>query len=1088
MLTVYYSNQLELQKELLIHLLKQQSDTDPFLTETVLVQSAGMAQWLQLEIAQKEGIAGNIEFPFPTSFIWQQYRLLLPQLPKENIFEVEAVTWRLMHLIPSLLSHPAFFSLKNYLDQQDQLKLFQLAQKIAQLFDQYLVYRPHWLICWENNQSEKVLLEIKQNNNNLNESLIENIENEIKWQAILWNSLIEDLKKETDEIVFNTSHRAYLQQQYFEKLANLSSKEKALLPKRIFIFGISSLPASQIAMFSQLSQYCDIHLFFISPSQHYWGDILEKKQLDKIALYKGSIDLNSDGNPLLAMWGKQGRDFLNTLLAQNANEISSYFDEINENNHLLAQLKHCILNSLDRYPLNITAEDNSIQIHICHSPMREVEVLHNQLLALFEKESISAKQIIVMLPNIDQYAPYINAVFSRYEKTDPRYIPFTISDQKVSEVNPIISSFLQLLAFKENTFSAEEILDFLDIAAVREKFSISLENMATLRHWVKNVGIRAGIEKENTHWQNYNSWQNGLSRLLLGSSLKVENGNWQEIVAFDESYGLNAELVGKLAGFIAQLSQWQTFLQHSHSYDIWQYKIADLINTFYQEDEQNIDTLLHLQQINEQIFTLIQANQFDQAIDITVIYTRFNDILNEQKTNLQFLAGKVNFCTLLPMRAIPFDIVCLLGMNEADFPRPHNQNNFDLMQYAPQKGDRARRDDDRYLFLEALLSAKKRFYISYVGQSIINNEKRLPSILVSQLIDYITQNTQNSEISFNQKIITHPMTVFSRNNTVSYDNEWLKSTILTEQKNSDFLTDITHSTTQSELDLTDLISFIQNPIKYCFTTYLGVYLDNRNEQIEEAEIFALSSLERYQLFDKLLVSQVENEDLFLTEKLKGNLPAANFALVQQEILSQEIEEFKAVLKPYLTLDAEMIEIETEVDVAGKKIKLFGNIRNRFKQEVLFWRVGHLRDKDTIALWLTYLALQSQYPEEYQLKQFYKNKDKIECLTFSQISQSEALAILTAYVQDYFACLKAFNLVIYDDLDKFFKQLAENEAPIELVKLFLDSQAEKPDGIYLSRILRQQSTLDYMQIMENSRKWFEKMVKSKIIHKLNEREK
>ena len=468
---------------MLIQHQKISPNPDPFAEETILVQSIGMAQWLQMEIAEQTGIAGNYNFPFPTSFIWQQYRLVFPYLPKENIFERSVMAWRLMRIIPNVLEKEGFSALRAYLKSEKEgsdLRLYQLANKIADLFDQYLVYRPHWLVSWEKNNQQLVIDEIKHHFSNKIKNE-EDIAENVLWQSILWNLLIEDTKKDYDELLFTTSHRAYLQNLYFEKLDNLTEEEQQKLPKRIFVFGISSLPPSQLAVLRKLSEHCDIHLFFLNPSEKYWGDSIEDSVLEKLALKQQLSQedienlLSQQGNQLLAIWGKQGRDFLAQLVEEEHDVIEGFIPPFE--GHNLSQVKQAILEYHNELDLDFK-QDHSIQIHSAHSILREVEILHNQLLHIFEEnKTLSAKDIIVMSPNIEQYAPYIQAVFARYDKKDEkgvkdkRYIPFTISDQKISEIDPILSSFIYLLSMKESRFSAEEILDLLEVKAIGEKFN-----------------------------------------------------------------------------------------------------------------------------------------------------------------------------------------------------------------------------------------------------------------------------------------------------------------------------------------------------------------------------------------------------------------------------------------------------------------------------------------------------------------------------------------------------------------------------------------------------------------------------------------
>lgn len=1074
MFNVYYSNQLEEHKALLVKILSADANPDPFAQETVLVQSLGMAQWLQMQIAHEIGITGNIQFPYPTSFLWQQYRLLFPDLPKENIFERSTMTWRLMRLIPQCLTDEAFLPLAFYLKEQDQLKRYQLAAKIADLFDQYLVYRPHWLICWEKQDDMAILNEITHSLSFKQHSCDELAQN-IRWQGILWRALVADIKQSTDEIIFTTSHRAYLQQRYFDKLDHLTEQEKAKLPKRIFVFGISALPLTQLAVLKRLSEFCHIHLFFTNPSEVFWGDLQEDRLVEKLALNRDitaeEIDqvLENQGNPLLAAWGKQGKEFLNLLLEQDPDNIISLYSPCDESGSLLEQVKQAILNFEHHTPLRLADNDTSIQIHACHSKMREVEVLYNQLLSLFaEHKDLSPKDIIVMSSDIDNYAPYINAVFSRYDRNDPRHIPFTLSDQKISYIDPIIASFLTLLSLNEKTFSTEEVLDLFNVSSIRDKYQLTETQLLTIREWVKSAGIRAGLNRDNTIWQNYNSWENGLNRLLLGTSLKEGDTAWQEIVPFSESYGLNAELSGVLAKFLENLTAWSVFLQQPQSVEQWITQLTRLIEQFYSEESDSADSLFTLHQALHTIEVHITEAAFQEKIDIEVIYQLFEQQLNGQRSNLNFLVGKVNFCTLLPMRAIPFKVVCLLGMNEGEFPRQQTLNSFDLMQYAHQKGDRAKRDDDRYLFLEALLSAQKQLYISYIGRSLTDNQKKLPSILVSQLVDYLSENlVEKTQIK--QCLKEHAMTVFSRSNFIdggiSYDKEWLKAKSDSIQE-PDFLTEIQREQHEqpSEVSLDNLIAYIQDPIKFFFNQQLGIYLEQREEQIDDAEIFTLSGLERYRLLDELVELNDPQAQLsyFRHAKLKGNLPACYFGEITEKALLDRIKPLNEALQPYLAQEGSLIEIDHAFDVAHSKINLTGYIPNLFGTEIVLWRAGELRDKDCIKIWLYYLMLIATGQPITQLTFYSLEKSGVRAFRFKPLDKTRAVEQLSVYLNDY---LSSFTQLKW-------AYLKEDEK-VEL-KTYL-AELESP---YLQRVMSQTTVLDLDEIAQRIAAWFGLMLELK----------
>lgn len=1087
MFTLYQSNQISSLAEMLVKVQQVNPLEDPFEPETILIQSQGMAQWLQMQIAEFNGIMGNCEFLYPTTFLWQQYRLLFPELPKENIFERTSMTWRIMRLLPPCLTLAEFEPLKRYLanqpsEEQYQLKLYQLSAKIAELFDQYLVYRPHWLVNWEEDNLQavenelKIAISAKSVDFNL-------VTADMKWQSHLWKVLVNDLQAGADKQVFTTSHRAYLQQHYFEKLDNLTDSEKAKLPKRIFIFGISSFSPLQLAVFKKLGEHCDIHIFFLNPSEKYWGDSVEEKVWQKLALsHKISPQelemlLAEQSNKLLNLWGKQGRDFLAQLMEFEPNTIDVFAEP--EANHNLGRVKQQIFSLENQVCISDFSQDNSIQIHSCHSPMREVEVLHNQLLHLFEQDkTLLPKDIIVMSPDINKYAPYIDAVFSRYATNrDPRYIPFSLSDQAFSSIDPIIAGFLKLLSMKESEFNAEELFDLLDINAIQERFHFSQADIHTLRIWAKNAGVRAGITIQQPHWQNYNSWENGLNRLLLGSSLKEEQGIWQNTLAFGDSYGLNAELVGLLASFISELLDWVKFIQQPQAVADWHARVKLLIGGIFQENAENTASLLMLNSVNDQIFDTVSASGFAEKLSIEIVQPLFSQQLEQHSANLSFLVGRVNFATLLPMRAIPFKVVCLLGMNEADFPRQQQINSFDLMQYAPQKGDRAKRDDDRYLFLEALLSAQQVFYISYIGQSQKDGKAMLPSILVSQLLDVMEEYAVEGLDVEKALVRKQPLTVFSHKNFIpqqkaAYNAEWI---IQGQTEPQDFLAEpiVPSGDRIEQLEIDELIRFLQSPIKYFFLNVLGVSFERYDESIAETEIFAMSGLDDYSILDELLkVNAEEQARFFAQEQLKGKLPASNFAEIAKQDLSAKIAEMRNVLTPYLSAESSVLTLNPSFELNGSQIQLNANLSNMYGDEMVLWRVGGLRDKDRIQAWLYHLLF-SLYAPSKKVKFYYRQGEQIGLLAFGVLSQEEAQSQLEIYLNAYLAGFSQPQMVIYDKLESYLNAKSPNPE-----KAFEDLAEKSREASYLNRIW-QQTELDFDAIHQRTQAWFGLMLQKAI---------
>ncbi|MDY2796441.1 exodeoxyribonuclease V subunit gamma [[Pasteurella] aerogenes] len=1120
MFTVYYSNQLDVQKDILLYLMAQKPLQDPFCAEVILVQSPGMAQWLQWQIAETKGIAANFAFPMPASFIWQQYAENLANVSQQSEFNKDYLRWRLMRLIPEYLVQAEFEPLRHYLahaPQTEQQKLYALACRIADLFDQYLVYRPDWIAAWETQQDEKITQQI-----NLQQpQLSSQIQQHIAWQGILWRALVAEIKGENPQQP--VAHRAELHQQFLHQLAAGKVKN---LPERIFVFGISALPKVYLDTLNAISQHCDVHLFFNNGCREYWGDLVDpnywqklrqryrlthesqqkvrwisEQKFDQVQAQQVELTYDNEilqvGHPLLASWGKLGRDFLHLLTQTESNEIEAYVAQFEP--HLLGQVQQQIfhLQPSASQPLHWSEQDRSLSIHSCYSPMREVEALKDYLLHLFNQDrELTPKDIVVMVADIDRYTPYIRAVFGQQRhQPSAQILPFSISDNKLSENDVIISSFLRLLNLKESLFGAEEVLTFLDVPAIRSKFAIELDDLTHIHYWVEHSGIRYGLE---TQTDNYNAWQAGLERMLLGYAMREENGIWQDSLAFDSTYGLSGQLVGKLAQFIERLSYWQQIIQHSYAVETWRAHLIDMIDGFFSDDREDAETLWYLKDRIAEFAQQIETTHFSAPLDIEVISEVMNTNLQDNPNNLRFLAGKINFCTLLPMRSIPFKVVCLLGMNENDYPRQQVPHSFDLMQYHHLKGDRLRRDDDRYLFLEALLSAQEKLYISYVGRSIIDDSPLEPSVLVSQLLDYLSENLHVGDPSLEQQawkkrlVKQHPMTAFSPQNFVGNDRtfarQWLPVANKVYCAAQDFIQPLLNTTFHPEIDVAQLVAFVQNPVKYFFEKQLGVYFEQAEKGIIENENFELNQLDKYNINEELLYCDApQREQFFAKLRIKGVMPRGNFAQIYRDKLSHELRGLQQKVAGYLDQEHQSEPIHLLFDTTQGKVSLLGQLDHLYSMgerwQRVKWRVGKLRDKDMIEHWV-YFLLQCATQEKAEDSLFF-SKDKRMC--FKTVEKTTALQQLQCYVEAFVAAQQQLQPVIMQNIADYLTKRAktssetqnmqESAVDFSLVLDFMAKIAEKDP--YWKRLYEQMSwtPAQLSSIDEVTINWFSTMLES-----------
>ncbi len=1012
MFTVYHSNKVDTLKILLVHLIKAAPLENPFEKEQILVQSPGMSQWLKMSLAEELGIAANIDFPLPATFIWEMFTHVLPDVPKRSAFNKEAMTWKLMELLPEQLPLEPFAPLKNYLkDDVDQSKLYQLAEKIADIFDGYLVYRPDWIEAWEKGEA------------------VTEIGDEHPWQPILWKQLYDYTVTHQQQSHY---HRANLYQRFIEALER-GHVPVEKLPKRLFIFGISSLPPRYMDALKALGEHIDVHLMFTNPCQHYWGDIRDRKYLARIenqrrkqlvldqhaisvtgeiSPLKGDIESNlaedelhinsAVGNSLLASMGKLGRDNL-YLLAQDDNEEHELFIDIPRETllqqlqadilHLEEHQNDLILDSSTHKP-TIHSQDRSLTIHACHSPMREVEVLHDELLAMFDSyPDLKPRDVIVMVADINAYSPYIQAVFGN--APGDRFIPYSISDRTANQESPILNAFIQLVNLPHSRCLASELLELLETPAMMERFELDDSQYETAKRWVEESGIRWGLD--GTTAQEFelpdteqNTWQFGISRMLLGYAMPASTALFEHhehtFAPYNEVQGMSAELAGKLAHFIETVGRYRGLLAQTQSIDEWREVLSHLLDDFFAVD---LDGELALKSIRDTLVSLkeqLADAGYDEAIAPAIISEYLNNKLSGTRVSQRFLAGQVNFCTLMPMRSIPFKAVCLLGMNDGVYPRSMPPEGFDLMNGRTRRGDRSRRDDDRYLFLEAMLSAQQSLYISYVGRSIQDNTERVPSVLVSELLEYCQQNyclagdeALPSDDSGNKLVeqisTTHTMVPFSAQNFLneagSYAKEWLPAAqrrgIAGGEFNlplDDYLLDITYPL---DLDLVELQRFWRLPVQYFFNRRLKVVFEPPLAVMQDDEPFTLDGLSSYQLRDNLLDTllsvdlhaerEVILNQFIQQQRAQGKLPVGAFGDLEFEANRVQTEEVLEKIHFLCQVPLDDLEVSICSHTLGqsKPVQLTGWLTKRFQSGLVRYRSGSIRSQDLLAAWIDHLS-------------------------------------------------------------------------------------------------------------------------------------
>lgn len=467
----------------------------------------------------------------------------------------------------------------------------------------------------------------------------------------------------------------------------------------------------------------------------------------------------------MSSWGKLGRDYFEQLVQLDARWIDGFIDAFDDT--LLGQVqseiyqlafkgesltdnKEWFINDEGKLP--ISANDTSITLSDCHTPLREVERLHDYLLNLFNQNpTLTPKDIIVMMPDVGTYSPYIEAVFGGAQGS--RFIPYALADLAIEQEKPVLSSFASLANLPFSRFGVSDILDLLQVTQIAEKFGLEAHEYEQIHYWLERVGVKWGINAE--HKQSFdlpaidlNTWQHGLNRLLLGIAMRDEQCPFNGIYSADEVEGMALDTLNKLVHFIDVLQDFKAKLTPDDTLSNKAHILSELLNAVYESESDDSWDLLVLQKVLEDIAKHHDNGDYSKAVSQRIVSYLIKQGIQEKGVGQRFLVGQVNFCTLMPMRAVPFKVVCMLGLNDADYPRTVQPIGFDLVPYSKkQKGDRSRKLDDRYLFLEALLSARDNLYMSYIGRSCFDNQPRMPSTLVSELLEYIGRSFKLSEPS-----------------------------------------------------------------------------------------------------------------------------------------------------------------------------------------------------------------------------------------------------------------------------------------------------------------------------------------------------
>ena len=993
-LVLYRSSRIEALAERLVDSLRASQPADPVVAQEVVVGSRGMERWLRNRIATlSDGrVCCNVEFPFPETAIQRRIDERLGGETAHEVWRPDVLAWRGLSELraPGAAARDSF--LGDWLDGDrpdpgepaDSVgrATWVLARDVADVMDRLLRFRPDWLR--DGSMDDEAPL--------------------APWLLELWRALERELP---------ASHHA-------ARLAALDAQPvTSNIARPLHVFGFSSFPPSTLQALRLLARHGPVEIFAFVPSEAWWADFQSHGQLKKLTAEYRSRDRDelaeqlrqefASQHPLLTGLGRLSRDFQALV----ENELDRYHepdwdDGTSEEDatSLLEQLQHSVRQA--QWPREATGAptpaDDSIQVHACHGPQRQVEVLRETLLDLLERDrTLQPREILVMTPDLETYAPLMTAVFqqgvNRFEEggnEDPwgpggaPRIPLQVSDLGIRRLNPVADALLRVLAFAEGRMTASKLMDLLTLFPVRDRFEINAQEVDRVRHWIATSGLRWGLDADDRARAGQpedaaNTLQFALERLALGVVQADDPSCWDAGTApVDELEGSAVGPLGQPLQFLRPAAAWCERLRPPASPTEWAQRLRSALEAVTVTEADTSFLTAQVLEAFEALATEAETGGFEGPLRLSAVRHWLEGRLEAPGGGDRPITGAVTVSAMMPMRSVPFRVIALVGMDDGAFPRRPVNHGFDPTQRHPRLGDRDARDEDRHLFLEALLSARDHLIITYTGRDVRTNEALPPSGVIHELLDVLERGWPSAEEAAPPLVRQHPLQPFSPGpfaldeseqmpQPYGAGNRTLAARIADRRGAPDtgvFTNEaaLAHVTEPGGLTLEALERALRHPNRQLLRARLGLELRDWSDLIRDHEPVDLDALEQWQLRADLLERSIDatrngrrEAPGVALERLRAEgriaLGAAGKAWVEQQ-LDRNAQLTEAAAAP---LTAPHRAVEIALDLGGQP--LTGRVEGCLSDEPLVVACVHDdplgKASNRLHLWIRTLAVTAQ---------------------------------------------------------------------------------------------------------------------------------
>ena len=934
---------------------------DPFVPEVVAVHSRGVERWLAHRLSARlgagtgraDGVCANLRFPFPGAMVQSALAAATGIDPATDPWRPERLAWSLLDVVEANLDERWLYVLAGHLGAGDpndarRDRRFAAVRHIANLYDHYSVHRPSMITAWAAGDDS--------------DGDGDQLPEDARWQAELWRRLrtAVDTPSPAERAVDGCN-------------ALVDDPALADLPARFSLFGLTRLPASYLDVLRALAEHRDVHLLALQPSAATWG-------ID---------DHDAVRHPLLRAWGRDSFEMqvvLNRRLsgtpgADDAHHPISEPDQPTLLHRLQAAIR-ADTPPRDDTPALLEPDDRSVQIHACHGRSRQAEVVRDAITHLFAVDpSLEPRDVVVLCPDIDEMAPLLRAAFDD-DVTSNRRIPYRLADRSLRQTNPVLGAVAELIALVDARLTAAQVLAFAALPPVCERFGFDDNDLERIADWVESTGTRWGLDA--THRLPYDlatvdagTWDAGLQRLLLGVAMSEDEQRLVGgVLPLDDVDSGDIDLAGRFAEFVGRLGESVRALTDPRPVVAWAAAIdtaADLlIDTRAADAWQRTQLDRLLSEVQDEAGTSgLQPLRLAEMRDLIA------DRLRGQPTRAEFRSGDLTMCTLVPMRSVPHRVVCIVGLDDGAFPRGGAPDGDDLLLRAHHVGDHDRRAEDRQLLLDAVLAAGDALVITYAGRDERNNEVLPPAVPVNELLDVIDATVHTADGTLAREAVTqhHPLQPSDRHCFVpgalgtvgawGFDPQLLagaRAAAGDRQTPRPFLEQPLAPLSETTIDLADLVSVVNHPVRAFLRQRLGLNLRTDDERPANGMIIELDGLASWAIGERLLTAMVSGSDpdaVCNAEVARGLLPPGELgrrALVDARASAEAI-----IVAARAVADGTRSSLEIDVALADGR-HIVGTVPDLVGSTIRRTTYSRLGPRPRLQAWVHLLAATASHPE------------------------------------------------------------------------------------------------------------------------------